>query len=331
MNYPLRIIGIGRCLPERVVRNEEVEELCGLSPGSIEGTGAGVKERRWAQEETTRSMGAEAARLAVEDAGIQWDEVDLIISATAIQEQVLPDGAALIQRELGLGGSGIACMAIHTTCLGFLSALDVAGAFVSVGRHKTVVIINSEMPSEGLNFDQPSSAVLFGDAATAVVVRRTREGEGSRIEKVAFETYGEGADLTEVRGGGTRFHPNREKTSREDNLFDMDGEEVFWMSLHFFPGFMERFEPGLLGSPMEDIDWIVPHQASKAALDAFGRLGADKRKIITTIETLGNCVSASMPLTLHKGVFEMGIKRGERLLLVGTGAGLSFGAMTLIY
>lgn len=330
VSYPLKIVGLGRYLPDRVVSNREVEKLCGLPSGWIDESGAGVKSRRWVDGETTRYMGAQAARRAVDDAGLSWNDIDLIVNATGIAEQVLPDGACLIQRELGLGDSGIACMSVHTTCLGFLSALDVAGSFLRARRYETILIVNSEIPSAGLNFDDPGSSILFGDAATAAVVRRAGDGEASRIESVSFETYGDGSHLTEVRGGGTRRHPSDDRTRREDNLFSMDGEEVFWMSLQYFPGFMERYWPQWLAGGHDRVDWIVPHQASRAALDALSRLGVPGDKIVTTIEDYGNCVSASIPLTLHRGL-EEGIERGDRLLLLGTGAGLSFGAMTLIY
>lgn len=329
--YPLKITGLGRYLPDRVVTNDELEELCGLDEGRIAASNAGVHRRRWAEDETTRSMGAEAARRAVDDAGIDWDDVDLLVNASAVPAQVMPDAAPLIQRELGLGESGMNCLSVRSNCLGFLAGLDVVGSFLVADRCETAVIINSELASKGLNFDQPESAILFGDAATAVVVRRSCDGEDARIERVHFETYGVGADLTEVRGGGTRNHPNEEATSREDNLFSMQGGKVFEVAMRYLPGFLQAFDPDLLTSKIEEIDRVVPHQASKAGLQAFSALGVSMNDIAMTIEKYGNCVSASLPLTLCEEVEEGRIERGDRLLLIGSGAGISFGAMTVIF
>lgn len=328
---PLHIAGIGRYLPERIVYNAEVEDLCHLCEGEIDQSGAGVRERRWVTDETNSSMGAAAAREAVAEAGLSLDAIDLILNASGTAEQVLPDGAPFIQRELGLGDSGIATMSVHTTCLGFLTALDVASSFIATGRYKNILIVNSEIPSKGLNFNQPESASLFGDGAAAVVVQPPTLNDTSGIEAIAFETYGSGAELTEIRGGGTRRHPNDPKTKRRDNLFSMDGEGVYMMAKDHFARFIMTFMPGLTEGALDDVDWVVPHQASQSAINVLYRLGVPKEKVVVTIDRLGNSVSASLPMAFYEAVKDGRIKRGQRILFVGTGAGLSLGALLLRY
>ncbi|MBA2660692.1 MAG: ketoacyl-ACP synthase III [Bradymonadaceae bacterium] len=331
-SFAVRIAGIGRYLPARVVTNDEVEELCLLSPGDIAQTGAGVVTRHWAnRDETNSMMGAAAAREAIEDAGLALEDIDLILNASGTQEQVIPDGAPLIQRELGLGSSGIACMSVHTTCLGFYSALDISASFLATGRYHKILIVNSDITSVGLNCNQPSSAMLFGDGAAAVVVTACEPGQSSCIEALHFETYGVGAHLTEIRGGGTRRHPNLPETKKRDNLFSMDGEGVYLLAREYFGRFMQTFQPGLIPDGIDTIDWFVPHQASMAALKMLERMGVPRSKMVVTVDRYGNTVSSSTPIALYEAIRDGRIQRGQRLLLAGTAAGLSLGAVILRY
>jgi len=182
-------------------------------------------------------------------------------------------------------------------------------------------------------------APLFGDGAAACVVRKASWREGSALHRAHMETYADGASLTEVRGGGTNFPfhrvddraaPNPAAT-REVNHFQMDGPATMRMVLQHGPGFMERLRPGL-SSGLGDIAWVVPHQASGLALDAItDALGWPAERMLRTLDRLGNVVAASIPLTLHAGVTSGRIQRGDKLLLMGTGAGLSFGGMILTF
>ncbi len=207
---PLKILGVGRYLPERTVPSSEVEALCGLPAGWIERR-SGVLERRWVTREsgeTASHMGAQAAREAVAEAGLALTDLDLILNASGTPEQAIPDGGPLIQRQLGLGSSGIACLSVHATCLSFLAALDLSANLLATGRYRHILIVTAEIGSAGINVREPESASLMGDAAAAVVVSRTPPGEAACLQAARLETYGDGADLTAIRGGGTRRHPN---------------------------------------------------------------------------------------------------------------------------
>jgi 3-oxoacyl-[acyl-carrier-protein] synthase-3 len=328
-SLPLKIAGVGRYLPQRVVANSEVEALAGLPAGWIERKN-GVLERRWVENETASFMAAEAAREALDDAGMKPTELDLIINASGTQEQAIPDGAPLVQRQLGLGKSGIACMSIHATCLSFLVALDMASTLIATGRYNRILIVASEITSVGLNFKEPESSSLFGDAAAAAVVTRTPENEASCVHCARLETYGEGAYLTEVRGCGTRRPPNGAETKPEDNLFHMEGPKVFMLAVHCAAPFLERLRPGL-SKELGDIRVVIPHQASLLALRAFRKFGMPMEKVVVSLDRLGNCVSASIPVTLYQAIRQGTLRRGDQALLVGTGAGLSIGGLILTY
>lgn len=331
MTYPLplKILGFGHHVPARVVPSSELETRFGLSEGII-ARKQGVRERRWVGGESNSEMGAAAAREALREAKLEPDELDLIINASGSQEQAIPDGGPLIQRQLGLGESGIAAFSIHATCLSFLVAMDVAASFLASGRYSRILIVSSEIASSALNFEHMESSTLFGDGAAAAVVARTPDGESSCVHAVRFETYGEGAYLTQVAGGGTRRHPNRPDTRPEDNLFFMDGPAVFAMAVKHAPTFLERLQPGL-SKGIGEIKLVVPHQASKLALEAHRFYGMKRSQIARTIDHYGNVIAASIPLTFHESLREGRIERGDKILMLGTGAGLSIGGMILTY
>jgi 3-oxoacyl-[acyl-carrier-protein] synthase III len=325
---PVQIAGIGRYLPPRIVSSAELDRRCRLAPGWTE-ENQGVRERRWIVDETASFMGAAAAREALADARLDLDAVNLIINGSGTPEQVIPDGACLIQRELGLGKSGIPCHTVHATCLSFMVALDVAASYIMAGRYDTILIVTSDISSCALNFEEPESCTLFGDAAAAVVVRRAPAKSHSAIHAVRLETYGRGADFTCIVGGGTRRHPNRPDARREENLFHMEGSRVLRMAAPRARRFLESLEPGLTHGAA-GVDVVVPHQPSKVGLK-FLLPGIPASKVVNTLDKFGNCVAASIPITLYEAIKTGRLVRGNKLMLFGTGAGLSLGGIILTY
>lgn len=326
---PLKIAGVGHYVPDNVVPSTDLDARLELRPGWVEEK-QGVRERRWVTDETASYMAAEAAREAVADAGMELADIDLIFNASGTVQQAIPDGSALIQRELGLGESGISCMSLHATCLSFLVALDVTANLLATGRYERVLIVSSEISSVGLNWTHPESSTLFGDAAAAAVVVRTPEGEASAVHAARLETYGVGAEHTQIPGGGTGRHPNLETTTPEDNLFHMNGPEVFKMAVKYAPAFLERILPDF-ANQLAELKVVVPHQASKLALDAHTFFGMSEDIVARSLDRFGNCVAASIPLTLYETVRSGRIERGDKVFLLGTGAGLSLGGVVFTY
>ncbi|MFH1530644.1 MAG: 3-oxoacyl-[acyl-carrier-protein] synthase III C-terminal domain-containing protein [Pseudomonadota bacterium] len=329
---PLKILGMGRYLPERVVTNAEVEALIGLPSGTIDKSHAGVRERRWVTDETGSFLAAMAAKEALRDAGFEARDLDLIINGSGTQEQAIPDGGPLIQRHLGLEGTGIPAFSTHSTCLSFLVGLNVAANFLASGQYGTILVTAGDIASHALNPREPEAFMLFGDAAAAVVVTRTPAGETSGMSSYVYRTFGEGAYHTAVMGGGTRRHPHMPETRPEDNLFHMDGKAVYLMAVEHGPRTLAMVRPSLLTEGLGGIKAVVPHQASGLALDAMtSRLQWPAERIAVTIDKLGNTIGASIPVTLvearDRGMFD----RGDEIMLFGTGAGLSIGAAILTY
>lgn len=329
MDLPMRIAGVGRYLPARVVGNGELEARCGLPAGWIAAR-TGVLERRRVEGETSVFMAAAAAREAVADAGLALEEIDLIVNASGTPSQAIPDMAPLVQRELGLGRSGVPCVSMHATCLSFLVALDWLSYAVAAGRYRRVLVVSSDISSCALNYAEPEGAVLFGDGAGAAVITAPAAGESGAVLASRFETYGAGAHLTEIRGGGSGRPPQHPDTAVEDNLFHMDGPAVYRMARLHVDGFLEGLRPGLSRGP-GDISLVVPHQASLFALRALRRNKIPDEMVMVTLDRFGNCVGASLPITLYEAVKAGRLSRGDVFLLCGTGAGLSLGGMILAY
>lgn len=329
VNLPLKIIGLGRYLPSRVVPSSELEKMCGLPAGWVERRN-GVRERRWVTDETSSYMAAQAACEALDESGLKREQLDLILNASGTGEQAIPDTGALIQKQLGLGRSGIPAMTVHNTCLSFIVAMDVAANYLNSGRYKNILIASSDIASCGINPKEPESASLVGDAAAAVIVTQSDIDEQSMIHHSHLKTYGDGAYLTAIMGGGSRRHSSNPKTRPDDDLFHMDGPAALRMVREIGENFLEELYPGLSKS-LVDIDVVVPHQASKVGLLMLTRFGWPEEKIMHTLEWLGNCVAASIPVTLYQAVRDGKIRRGQKILLAGTGAGLSIGGLILTY
>ncbi|HEX7734125.1 MAG TPA: beta-ketoacyl-ACP synthase 3 [Ktedonobacteraceae bacterium] len=328
--FPVKIAGSGWYLPERRVTNEELEERLQL-PAQWIAQATGVHERRYVTDETTLTMAASASQMALANAGLEVDALDALICAQTAPYQAIPCTAALLQRELQAPEGKSACFDVNATCLSFLVAFQMAAHLVAAGIYKHVLICSSEIASCSLNPNERESAVLFGDAAAAVVLTRSQEGEASAFWHAHFETYSSGADLTELLGGGTNHHPNDPATTPEMNMFHMRGPAIFRQAAVLMGPFLDRFF-AKLGWERSELDVIVPHQASRHAVEQLSRrLGFHNDQLVMNLALRGNCISASIPLAFAESVANGRIQRDQRVLLVGTGAGLTLGALALTY
>jgi len=327
---PVRLAGLGSYLPARRVTNAELEDHLGIAPGWI-ARATGVEERRYAGDESASTMGAAAAHDALAVAGLGPDDLDAIVGAAAAPQQAIPCTAVFIARELGLADGRAACFDLNATCLSFPFALHAVAALIAAGVYRTVLIVSSELASRTLNPDERESAVLFGDAAAAAIVTRAEPGEASALWGARFVTHPSGAEHTVVRGGGTLHHPNDPATTPEDNFFHMDGPRIYRHGARLIGPFLDSFLADL-GWCRADLAAIVPHQASRHALDLLTeRLGFTPAQVVSNIARRGNCVAASLPLALAEAVAAGRIRRGDRVLLGGSGAGLTLGAVGLTY
>ncbi|PPF10598.1 beta-ketoacyl-ACP reductase [Rathayibacter sp. AY1A5] len=315
---PLRVLGTGEALPERIVTTAEVAALCGLPADEAERR-SGVRTRHWVtDDEDPLELGLLAARRALAAAGL--DTVDVVLNASGTQLQAIPDGGALLAAGLGL--DDVSAYSVGATCLSFLFALQEAGFLLATGRADTVLIVSTDCGSRGIDPGQPESALLFGDAAAAVVIGRA-ETPGQGLVTTHFRTRPSGVRHAELRGFGSRIRIEEAPDRLADFRFDMQGKALLVDALRHFPAFLEEVRPGL-SSGLPGIDRVVPHQTSAAGLEGMARLWGRDRMTITLGE-VGNTIGSAIPLALHRSR----VQPGESVLLVGTGAGTHYGAVVL--
>src|SRR5699024_2446634 len=242
--------------------------------------------------------------------------------------QAIPCAASLFQRELGLENSGIPCFDVDTTCYSFPMAFFVAANMINNQIYRNILIISADAPSRTLDITEKEVRALFGDGAAAFVISAS-EGE-SQVHNYLFKTYSKGADFTCVKGAGTLKPPNDPDTSPKDNVFHMDGWKVFKAAVRYFPGFLNDF---FEKNPYrkEDYKFLIPHQTSKKGIDIFEKYGFSKDQIGNHLKTHGNCIAASIPMLFHDLISEGKVQRCDHILLFGTSAGLSLGALSLTY
>lgn len=329
-NGSAAIIGTGIYLPGPPITSDALDHQHGREPGWLEHQ-CGVQSRHYATTgDTQESMGVAAAEAALSDAGIQASELDLLIFCGAVGRQPIPATAPLIKRELGLSDKAFPAFDVNATCLGTLLGLDHASMAIATGRASTVLVVVSEMPSQAIPWEEdPKTAGLFGDGAAALIVRAGHSGD-MKLGPLQMETYSEGYDYCQLGSGGTRYNLTSDPQAfRENAVFSMDGKGVFKLSSRTFPTFLDHVL-NKVGWQIGDVDLVVPHQASPHALSLMiKRCGMRSDQIFDMAKTMGNQVAASLPISLHKARLAGRIRSGMKILLAGTSAGISLGAMTV--
>jgi beta-ketoacyl-acyl-carrier-protein synthase I len=281
---------------------------------------------RISEGESQISLAVSACEKALKNANITINDIDCIVSASAVGIQPIPCTAALIHEKIAKGTS-IPALDINTTCTSFITALDTMSYLVEAGRYERVLIVSCDVASKALNPKQKESFQLFSDGAAAFVIEKTEKEIG--VIDAIQKTWSEGAHSTEIRGGLSNFHPkNYSEMTKEEYMFDMNGKTVLSLSISKIPELMKNFLKNN-GMKVSDIDMTVPHQASVAMPLVMQKLGIEKDKFLDEVKEFGNMVSASVPITLVHGLENGKIKSGNTILLIGTAAGLTTN-MTLI-
>jgi 3-oxoacyl-[acyl-carrier-protein] synthase III len=317
------ILGTGTARGLSIATSLMLDREHGLSPGELERlTGVTQRPRAGARDQVT--LAGEAALAALADAGVEAGAIDAILHTAAVPYQTIPATAPLVQRALGLPDGAVAAYDISATCLGFLAALQHAAAMVETGRWTRVLVVAAERISDNLDWRTPATAALFGDGAGAAVVG---PGPGGLIiGPVVMETHPSAYDAAALRAGGTRLGAT---ATPDDMGFAMDGPALFGLTRRRFVAFVQR-NLQASGLTLDDIDLIVPHQASPVALRLMAQaLGVSADRLVDLSATNGNQVAASLPVTLDHARRTGRIAPGARVLMLGTAAGVTFGTALL--
>lgn len=316
-----KIVGTGRYLPEKILTNKDLEKMVDTNDEWIRDR-TGISQRHVASEgETTLDLCEKAARNALDMAGLQPEDIDMIVVGTTTPDQVFPNMGVLLQDRLGIHG----CMAmgLEAACTGFIYALGIADKFVKDGTVKRALVLGAETLSRIIDWDDRTTCVLFGDGAGAVVIEASEE---PGIISTHLHADGKYKDLLYFPSGVSKGF-NDLKSGKD--FVQMKGNEVFKVAVTTLGRIVKETLEANNMQP-EDIDWLVPHQANIRIIEATAKkLKMPMERVIVTVDKHGNTSAASVPMALDVAVREGKIKRGETVLLEAFGGGFTWGSALL--
>ncbi|HJB89745.1 MAG TPA: ketoacyl-ACP synthase III [Candidatus Blautia excrementigallinarum] len=323
------ICGTGACVPDRILDNNEIAQFVDTSDQWIQER-TGVIRRRIAQTETTASMAAEAGRQALEEAGIRPEEIDMILAATATPDHIFPCAACEIQERLQAVNA--VCFDLNAACSGFLFAYQTAQAYITSGMYRTILVVGSESLSRIVNWEDRGTCILFGDGSGAAVLR-AKEG---RNWIPAAHSDGKGGPAllcpgpnVSGNGGNLPGSDSAEDSGLERTGITMDGKAVFQFAVRKVPEVIREVLDAN-GLSADDIDWFILHQANRRIVESVAkRLKTDIERFPMNLQEYGNTSSASIPILLNEMNRKGLLKKGQKLVMAGFGAGLSWGAAVL--
>ena len=313
-----RIVGVGKYVPEKVLTNADLERMVETSDEWIVDR-TGIRERRLAAEhETSATMGAEAARMALRTAGLGPENIDLVICATLSPDGMFPASASVIQDSIDARNAG--AFDVNAACNGFIAALASASQFIENRVYERVLVVGSEVLSRIVNWTDRGTCVLFGDGAGAVLLER---GESGGAGSFVLKSDGSGAKFLYARGPGSAPATLAET---EGYCIVMDGREVFRYAVRAMEDCV-RQSLKAAGLEVDDLDYVIPHQANQRIISAVAKgLGVPAERVIVNVEKYGNTSSASIPVALCEAWEEGRLKPGDKLMLVAFGGGMAWGS-----
>ncbi len=318
------IIGTGSYVPEKVVTNQDLEAVVETSDEWIFSR-TGMRERHIAADDQAASdLGAEAAKKAIADAGINADEIDLIIVATLSPDMFFPSTACFVQDKIG--AKNAYCYDLGAACSGFLYALDTAKNQIAAGSVDTALVIGTEKMSTFIDWEDRSTCILFGDGAGAAVLRAGGQGRG--LMESVMGSDGSLADLLWTPGGGSRNPMSHEMLDRKQHYLKMEGREVFKHAVvRMGDTVLEALEKN--GVSVDEIKCFIPHQANVRIIDAISkRLGVADR-MYANVDKYANTSSAALAIALDEAVRDGTVQKGDLVVLTVFGGGFTWGANVL--
>jgi len=319
------VTGVGSYVPPRVLTNHDLEKMVETSDDWIM-TRTGIRERRLAaDDQTTSDLAAEASRRALAMAGVSPDQVDLIIVATITPDMPFPATACILQRKLGAKKS--AAFDLEAACSGFVYGLEVAQQFIMSRTYDTVLVVGAEKLSTIVDWKDRNTCVLFGDGAGAAVLQNRHNSHG--LLTAVMGANGENADLLYMPGGGSQCPATADSGSARLHYLRMDGRETFKNAVQ---AMNTAAQEALRRCNLEisQIKCIIPHQANRRIIDAVAdRLGATQEQLFINLDRYGNTSAASVAIALDEAVRSGRLERGDLILIVAFGAGLTWGAAVI--
>ncbi|RLE04278.1 MAG: 3-oxoacyl-ACP synthase [Candidatus Aminicenantes bacterium] len=319
----IKIVGTGFYVPDKILTNQDLEKMVDTSDEWIV-TRTGIRERHIASEEqATSDLAAEAARRALQDAGLTAEEVDLILVATSTPDTIFPSTACRVQHSLG--ADHVPAFDLSAGCTGFLYGMIVAEGLILNGPARRVLLIGAELLTKITNWEDRSTCVLFGDGAGAVILEESQDDSG--MLSAYWGADGSLGELLILPGGGTRIPASHDSVDQKLHYLQMKGNEVFKHAVkRMGEAAVEALK--IAGLKKKDVDFLVPHQANIRIIDATGqRLKLPPERVYTNIQRYGNISVASIPVAIHELKESGQLKKGDILVFVAFGAGFTWAAV----
>lgn len=321
-----KILGTGKFFPEKIMTNDDLAKLVETNDQWITER-TGIKERRISdltKEEYPSGMAEHAAREAIKNAGLEPNDIDLILFSVTIPDMLFPNTASRLQERLGITNM-CGCLDINAACSGWLYGLQMADSLIKTGVQKNILLVGCEMTSGFNNWNDRSTCILFGDGCGAVVLSADESGD-SKIYSSVLSNDSSKKDSLILPNGGAASPITHEVLERGEQYCTMDGQVVFknavkTMAMHSATVLENS------GINMDDVDWFIPHQANLRIIEATAnRLNFPMEKVITNVQHYANTSSASIPAAMHEAIVDGRIKRGQTILMAAFGAGLTSAA-----
>jgi 3-oxoacyl-[acyl-carrier-protein] synthase-3 len=319
------ILGMGHSYPSGILTNADLEKIVETSDEWIT-TRTGIKQRHKAAEnEYTSQFGTKAARQALERAGIDAAEIDIIVCATTTPDQIMPSTGALIQAQIGAVNA--AGMDIFAACSGFIYGITMVESMIRTGQIRYALVIGAEVLTKYVDYNDRSTCVIFGDGAGAAVLGSVSEGKGILATKIRSD--GRYEEQLYAPGGGTKLGTTHETIDQGMHFFKMKGNELFKVAVRSMADISaEMLEKA--GYTVDDVDVVIPHQANQRITDAVAsRLGVPEEKVYSNIAFHGNTSSASIPIAIDECLESGRIKVGSLVLLTAFGGGVTWGGTVI--
>lgn len=324
-NMRARIVGTGHSYPEGILTNADLEKIVETSDDWIT-TRTGIKQRRKAARgEYTSMFAVRAAKQAIERAGLEPTDIDLLLCATVSPDQILPSTGCIIQAELGAHKA--AAMDVVAACSGFLYGLTLADAMIRTGQSKNALVIGAEVLTQYVDYTDRQTCVLFGDGAGAAVLSASNSDRGLLAARIRSD--GRYQEQLFSPGGGTRRPPSAETLAAGDHFFKMKGNELFKVAVRSMADISKEVleEAGLKA---DDVKLFIPHQANQRITDAVAnKLNVESERVYSNIAMHGNTSSASIPIGLDECVEAGRITEGDLVLLASFGGGVTWGGVLM--
>lgn len=326
--FRAKIAGSGHYLPEATLTNQDLEKMVDTNDQwIIERTG--IQTRHIAKGEFTSDLALKAAQKALAEANMTAQDIEMILVATVSGDQIMPSTACVLQQKLGAND----CMAldISAACSGFIYGMSIAQQFIENGTYKKILLVGAEILHPYVNYKDRETCILFGDAAGAMILTRTEDGEKGEILSTHLRADGKIGDLFVLPAGGSKMPFSQEVLDNNMQYVRMNGREIFKNAVRTMSRACDEALKHNDIAPA-DVDWVIPHQANIRIIEAVANhFGISMDKVVCRIADMGNTSAATIPVAFDRAKLDGQIKRGQLVLLTAFGAGITSGSALLRY